>query len=94
VKLLLRYALSTALPAQGFRTDNPGSSAAPASLPPEPREGATKEGGQRKRPAILDAFVNVKVRPYYAEGSKTLAYEVAEQLGWRLPDQVVVPSPD
>lgn len=37
------------------------------------------------------AFVNVNIRPYYAEGSKTLAYEVAEQLGWRLPDQVVVP---
>jgi threonine synthase len=38
------------------------------------------------------AFVNVNVRPYYAEGSKTLGYEVAEQLGWRLPDQVVVPA--
>jgi threonine synthase len=37
------------------------------------------------------AFVNVNVRPYYAEGSKTLAFEIAEQLGWRLPDQVVVP---
>ncbi|MDQ1694838.1 MAG: threonine synthase [Frankiaceae bacterium] len=37
------------------------------------------------------AFVNVNVRPFYAEGSKTLGYEVAEQLGWRLPDQVVVP---
>ncbi|QIK65196.1 threonine synthase [Nocardioides sp. HDW12B] len=37
------------------------------------------------------AFVNVNVRPYYAEGSKTLAFEVAEQLGWRIPDQVVVP---
>jgi threonine synthase len=37
------------------------------------------------------AFVNVNVRPYYAEGSKTLGYEVAEQLGWRLPDQVVIP---
>jgi threonine synthase len=37
------------------------------------------------------AFVNVNVRPYYAEGSKTLAYEVAEQLGWRLPEQVVIP---
>ena len=37
------------------------------------------------------AFVNVNVRPYYAEGSKTLAYEVAEQLGWRLPRQVVIP---
>ncbi|MEP6852632.1 MAG: threonine synthase [bacterium] len=36
-------------------------------------------------------FVNVNVRPYYAEGSKTLGYEVAEQLGWRLPEQVVVP---
>ncbi|GAA1998707.1 threonine synthase [Nakamurella flavida] len=37
------------------------------------------------------AFVNVNVRPYYAEGSKTLGYEVAEQLGWRLPKQVVIP---
>jgi len=37
------------------------------------------------------AFVNVNVRPYYAEGSKTLGYEVAEQLGWRLPQQIVIP---
>jgi threonine synthase len=37
------------------------------------------------------AFVNVNVRPYYAEGSKTLGYEVAEQLGWRSPDAVVIP---
>jgi len=37
------------------------------------------------------AFVNVNIRPYYAEGSKTLAFEVAEQLGWRSPDAVVVP---
>jgi len=37
------------------------------------------------------AFVNVNVRPYYAEGSKTLGYEIAEQLGWRLPQQVVIP---
>ena len=37
------------------------------------------------------AFVNVNVRTYYAEGSKTLAFEVAEQLGWRAPDHVVVP---
>ncbi len=37
------------------------------------------------------AFVNVNVRTYYAEGSKTLAFEVAEQLGWRSPDHVVVP---
>ncbi|HEY8466477.1 MAG TPA: threonine synthase [Solirubrobacterales bacterium] len=37
------------------------------------------------------AFVNVNLRPYYAEGSKTLAYETVEQLGWTLPDRVVVP---
>jgi threonine synthase len=36
-------------------------------------------------------FVNVNLRPYYAEGSKTLAYEICEQLGWRLPDQLVIP---
>ncbi len=38
------------------------------------------------------AFVNINMRPYYAEGSKTLGYEVAEQLDWRLPDHVVVPA--
>jgi threonine synthase len=37
------------------------------------------------------AFVNVNLRPYYAEGSKTLAYETVEQLGWSLPDRVVCP---
>ncbi len=37
------------------------------------------------------AFVNVNIRTYYAEGSKTLAFEVAEQLGWEAPDHVVVP---
>ncbi|HXJ62704.1 MAG TPA: threonine synthase [Actinomycetota bacterium] len=37
------------------------------------------------------AFVNVGLRPYYAEGSKTIALETAEQLGWRAPDHVVVP---
>lgn len=37
------------------------------------------------------AFVNINIRPFYAEGSKTLAYEVAEQLGWRAPDNAVVP---
>jgi len=38
------------------------------------------------------AFVNINMRPYYAEGSKTLGYEVAEQLGWRAPDNCVVPA--
>jgi threonine synthase len=37
------------------------------------------------------AFANVNLRAYYAEGSKTLAFEIAEQLGWRTPEQVVVP---
>jgi threonine synthase len=37
------------------------------------------------------AFVNVNVRPYYAEGSKTIGFEIAEQLGWQLPGQIVVP---
>ena len=37
------------------------------------------------------AFVNVNIRPYYAEGSKTYGYEVAEQLGWRVPRHIVVP---
>src|SRR5438270_1810867 len=37
------------------------------------------------------AFVNINMRPYYAEGSKTLAYETVEQLGWELPDRVVSP---
>jgi len=37
------------------------------------------------------AFVNVNMRPYYAEGSRTLAFETAEQLGWETPDHVVVP---
>ncbi len=38
------------------------------------------------------AFVNINIRPYYAEGSKTLAFEVVEQLGWRAPDVVVAPA--
>jgi threonine synthase len=37
------------------------------------------------------AFVNINLRPYYAEGSKTLAFEIAEQLGWEIPDRCVVP---
>ena len=53
---------------------------------------------RRRQPALHRAargaawaFVNVNLRPYYAEGSKTLAYETAEQLGWELPDRVVCP---
>lgn len=37
------------------------------------------------------AFVNINIRPFYAEGSKTFGFEIAEQLGWRVPDHVVVP---
>ncbi len=37
------------------------------------------------------AFVNINIRPYYAEGSKTFGFEIAEQLGWRLPQHIVVP---
>lgn len=37
------------------------------------------------------AFVNMNMRPYYAEGSKSMAYEIAEQLGWRLPQHTIVP---
>ena len=37
-------------------------------------------------------FININLRPYYAEGSKTLAYEIAEQLGWRAPDCVITPA--
>jgi len=37
------------------------------------------------------AFANINFRPYYAEGSKTLAYEIAEQLGWQVPDRLVGP---
>ena len=37
------------------------------------------------------AFVNINFRPYYAEGSKTLAYEIAEQLGWKAPERIVAP---
>ena len=36
-------------------------------------------------------FVNVNLRPYYAEGSKTVGFEIAEQLGWKLPDNIVCP---
>jgi threonine synthase len=38
------------------------------------------------------AFVNINLRPYYTEGAKTFGFEVAEQLGWRLPDHIVLPT--
>ncbi|PIQ83348.1 MAG: threonine synthase [Candidatus Omnitrophica bacterium CG11_big_fil_rev_8_21_14_0_20_63_9] len=38
------------------------------------------------------AFVNINIRPYYAEGSKTYGYEIAEQLGWRIPQHIVIPA--
>src|SRR5208282_5440752 len=38
------------------------------------------------------AFVNINLRPYYTEGAKTFGFEIAEQLGWRLPDQIVLPT--
>jgi threonine synthase len=38
------------------------------------------------------AFVNINIRPYYAEGSKTMVYEIIEQLGWRVPQHIVVPA--
>ena len=41
--------------------------------------------------ALPWAFININMRPYYAEGSKSIGFEVAEQLGWHLPDHVVVP---
>lgn len=38
------------------------------------------------------AFVNINIRPFYAEGSKTMAYEIAEQINWQLPNHIVVPA--
>jgi threonine synthase len=38
------------------------------------------------------AFVNINIRPYYTEGAKTYGFEIAEQLGWRLPQHVIVPT--
>src|SRR5271166_1367191 len=51
----------------------------------------TGEAGRRAGGRSEWAFVNINLRPYYAEGSKTLAFEIAEQLGWELPDRCVVP---
>jgi threonine synthase len=47
---------------------------------------------QRNRRQVRWAFVNVNMRPYYAEGAKTHGFEVAEQLGWKLPKHIVVAS--
>src|SRR6202043_2134509 len=41
--------------------------------------------------AVDWAFCNINLRPFYSEGSKTLTFETAEQLGWRLPDEIIVP---
>jgi len=46
---------------------------------------------RRSPTASSGGLVNVNLRPYYSEGSKTHGYEIAEQLGWTLPDSVVVP---
>ena len=51
----------------------------------------SSEAGSRAGRRSEWAFVNINMRPYYAEGSKTLAYETAEQLGFELPDRVVAP---
>ncbi|MFI4989441.1 MAG: threonine synthase [Solirubrobacterales bacterium] len=51
----------------------------------------SSEAGRRAGSRSEWAFVNINLRPYYAEGSKTLAFEIAEQLGWELPDRCVVP---
>jgi threonine synthase len=73
-----------------------GQGRAVRGLRPDPDRGRRQL--RRRQPAVREiageepwAFVNVNVRPYYAEGSKTVAFEIAEQLGWRLPQQVVVP---
>ena len=63
-----------------------------ATSSPSAATTTTSTGSARScRPSTSWAFVNVNMRPYYAEGSKTLAYETAEQLGWETPDRVVAP---
>ena len=75
------------------RSSRPRSTAARWSPSRAPTTTSTGCAPSSPRPTQFEstAFVNVNVRPYYAEGSKTLGFEVAEQLGWRLPEQVVVP---
>jgi len=55
---------------------------------------------RRREPALLAAdrvdamaFCNINIRPFYAEGSKTLTFETAEQLDWKLPDEIIIRSP-
>ena len=60
------------------------------------RQRATTTTSTASAPQLCEtrpwAFVNVNLRPYYSQGSKTLAFETVEQLGWSLPDRVVVPD--
>ena len=92
---------------RGARARRPTSSSRPTSRsrrssrrastgPTSSRSGATTTTSTACAPSCRGeqetwAFVNVNLRPYYAEGSKTLAYEIAEQLGWQTPDRVVAP---
>ena len=82
-------------------SSSPPTSSRPRSTTPSPtarrscRSHGTYDQVNRLSLEVADerawAFVNVNLRPYYAEGSKTLAFEIAEELGWRLPDVVVAP---
>src|SRR5438045_3866805 len=81
----------------------PGARSHPSESPSAPRTRGAKLVGisgsydqvNRRCSQIADehhwGFVNVNLRSYYAEGSKTVGFEIADQLGWRLPDNVVVP---
>ncbi|BAS26097.1 threonine synthase [Limnochorda pilosa] len=99
--------LAGALAAHAARAGLPAYVFVPADLEPEKLLGAAVYGPQvvavrgsydqvnRLCVQIADrlgwGFVNINLRPFYSEGSKTLAFETAEQLGWSLPDHVVVP---
>lgn len=99
--------LAGALAAHAARAGLPAFVFVPAELEPEkilgaavygPRVVAVRGGyDQVNRLCVQIAdrlgwgFVNINLRPFYSEGSKTLAFETAEQLGWALPDHVVVP---
>ena len=79
------------------RTWNEPRSSAPASTAPR-SIGVTGTYDEVNRLCTQVAFkygwgfVNINLRPFYAEGSKTMGYEIAEQLGWRVPQHVVVPD--